>query len=103
MHAKIINIYMYIRTYILVMCDIDDMNIYRDISAWYMIWYKITYYWYKLSLRYFICMICKMTVFTLFFGFLKTSDHMVNVFEESKLLNDPSNIQQLANIHISHM
>ena len=27
------DIYIYIYIYILVMCDIDDMNIYRDISA----------------------------------------------------------------------
>ena len=44
-----------------------------------------------------------MTVFVLVFGFLKMSGHIVNVFEESKLSNDPSNIQQLANIHISDM
>ena len=37
-----------------------------------------------------------MTVFVLFFGFLKISDCMVNVFEESKLSKDP---KQLANIH----
>ena len=42
-------------------------------------------------------------IFALFFGFLKTSDHMVNVFEELKLLNNPSSIQQLANIHLNHM
>ena len=39
-----------------------------------------------------------MAVFALFFGFLKTNYGMVNVFEESKLSNDPSNIEQLANI-----
>ena len=44
-----------------------------------------------------------MTVFALVFGFLKMSGHIVNVFEESKLSNDPSNIKQLANIYISHM
>ena len=44
-----------------------------------------------------------MTVFTLVFGFLKMSGHIVNVFEESKFSNDPSNIKQLDNIHISHM
>ena len=44
-----------------------------------------------------------MTVFALIFDFLKMSGHIVNVFEESKLLNDPSNIKQLVNIHIRHM
>ena len=40
--------------------------------------------------------------FALVFGFQKMSGHIVNVFKESKLSNDPSNIKQLANIHISH-
>ena len=44
-----------------------------------------------------------MTVFALVFDFLKISGHIVNDFEELKLSNDPSNIKQLANIHISHM
>ena len=44
-----------------------------------------------------------MAVFVLVFGFLKLSGHIINVFEESKLSNDPLNIKQLANIHISHM
>ena len=48
-------------------------------------------------------MISKMTVFALIFGFIKMSGHIVNVFEESNLSNDPSNFKQLANIHISHM
>ena len=43
-----------------------------------------------------------MIAFALVFDFLKMSGHIVNVFEESKLSNDPSNIKQLANIHISH-
>ena len=38
-----------------------------------------------------------MTVFALSL-FLKMSDRMVNVFEELILSNDPSNIEQLANI-----
>ena len=33
-----------------------------------------------------------MIAFALVFGFLKMSGHIVNVFEESKLSNDPSNI-----------
>ena len=37
-----------------------------------------------------------MKVFALFFDFLKMSDYMVTV-------SDPLNIQQLANIHISHI
>ena len=41
-------------------------------------------------------MIYKITVSALFFGFLKMSSYMVNVYEESKLSNDPSNIKQLA-------
>ena len=45
----------------------------------------------------------KVTVFALFFGFLKMSDHTVIGSEESKLSNDPSNIKQLTNIHISHI
>ena len=44
-----------------------------------------------------------MIVFALVFGFIKMSGHIVNVFEETKLSNDPSNIKQLANIHINHM
>ena len=44
-----------------------------------------------------------MTVFSLVFDFLKMSGHIVNVFEESKLSNDPSIIKQLANMHIRHM
>ena len=44
-----------------------------------------------------------MTVFALVFDFLMMSGHIVNVFEESKFSNDPSNIKQPANIHISHM
>ena len=52
-----------------------------------------------ISLHYFIHMIYKMTVSALFFGFLKMSSCMANVFEESNLLNDPSNIKQLANIY----
>ena len=43
-----------------------------------------------------------MIIFALVFGFLKMSGHIANVFEESQLSNDPSNIKQLANIHISH-
>ena len=82
----------------LVMCDIDNMNIYRDISTCDMIWYKIIYYRYKLSLCHFSHMISKMTVFALICGFLK-----INVFEGSKLSNDLSNIKQLANMQISHM
>ena len=46
---------------------------------------------YKLSLYHFI-LFCNVTVFALFFGFLKMSDHMVIVTEESELSNDPSNI-----------
>ena len=56
-----------------------------------------------MRLRHFSHMISKMTVFALVFDFLKMSGHVVNVFKESKLSNDPSNITQLANIHISHM
>ena len=41
-------------------------------------------------------------VFALVFGFLNISGHIVNAFEESKSLNDSSNIKQLANMHISH-
>ena len=41
-----------------------------------------------------------MTVSALFFGFLKMSSCMANVFEESNLLNDPSNIKRLANIYV---
>ena len=48
-------------------------------------------------------MISKMIVFALVFGFLNMSGHIVNTFKESKLSNDPSNIKQLGNIHISHM
>ena len=48
-------------------------------------------------------MIYNMTVFALFFGFLKMSGRVVNVFEESKLSNDPLNIKQLSDIHINHM
>ena len=44
-----------------------------------------------------------MTVFALIFGILKMSGHIVNVFKESKLSNDPSNVKQLTNVHISHM
>ena len=44
-----------------------------------------------------------MTVFALVLGFIKMSGHIVNVFEESKLSNDPSNNKQLANIHISSL
>ena len=44
-----------------------------------------------------------MTVFALFFGFLKISDRMAIVSEESELSNVPLNIEQLANIHISHI
>ena len=44
-----------------------------------------------------------MAVFALVFGLLKMSGRMVSVFKESKLSNDPSNIKQLANIHISHI
>ena len=61
----------------LVICDIDDMNIHRDISACDMIWYKIIYYWYKLRLRHFSHVISKMTVFVLVFNFLKMSGHIV--------------------------
>ena len=43
-----------------------------------------------------------MTVSAVVFGFIKISGHIVNVFEESKLSNDPLNIK-LADIHISHM
>ena len=64
--------------------------------------YKIIYYRYKLRLHHFSHVISKMTVFALIFGFLKMSGHIVNVFVKSKLSNDPSNIKQLANIHISH-
>ena len=42
--------------------------------------------------------ISKMIVFALVFGFLKMNGHIVNVFEESKLSNDPSNTKQLGNI-----
>ena len=47
-----------------------------------------------------------MAVFTLVFGFLMMSGHIITVFEESKFSNDPSNIKQPANyynMHISHM
>ena len=44
-----------------------------------------------------------MIVFALVLGFLKMSGHIVNAFKESKLSNDPSNIKQLANIHVNHM
>ena len=54
----------YVQVCPLVMCDIDDMNIYRDINACDVIWYKIIYYQYtcKLSLRHSSHMIYKMTV-----------------------------------------
>ena len=44
-----------------------------------------------------------MIVFAVVFDFLKMSGHIVHVFEESKLSNDPSNIKKLVNVHISHM
>ena len=40
-----------------------------------------------------------MTVFALVFGFIKRSGHIVYVFEESKLSNDPLNINQLADYY----
>ena len=81
-----------------MICNIDNMNIYRDISVCDMIWYKIIYYWYKLSLHQFIYVIYNMTVLALVVGFPKMSDCIVNVFEESKLSTDASNTKQLANI-----
>ena len=72
--------------YIIVMCDVDNMNIYCDISVCAL------YYYIKLSLHHFIHVIYKVTVFALFFGFLKMNDHM---FDESALSNDPSNTKQL--------
>ena len=40
--------------------------------------------------------------FALVFGFLKIIGHIVSIFEESRSSNYPSNIKQLANMHISH-
>ena len=68
---------------------VDDMNIYRDISVCNN---KIIYYRYKSSLRYFIQVIYNVTVFALFFGFLKMSVCTDIASEESELSNDPSNI-----------
>ena len=73
------------------MCDIDDMNIYRDISACDMIWYKIIYYRYKLRLHHFSHVISKLIVFALVFGFLKMSGHIVNVFKEQMIFQTSNN------------
>ena len=44
------------------------------------------------NLHHFIRVIYNGAVFALFFGFLKMSDHMVIVSEESELSNNPLNI-----------
>ena len=81
-----------------MMCNIDNMNIYRDISVCDMIWYKIIYCWYKLSLHQFIHVIYNMAVLALVVGFPNISGCIINVFEEPKLSNDASNTKQLTNI-----
>ena len=43
-----------------------------------------------------------MIVSVLVFGFLKMNGLIVNVFDKSKLSNDPSNIKQLGSIRVSH-